>query len=217
MGYKKEVELIQSLKWRYAVKQFDAAKKIPEETWKALEDALVLTPSSYGLQPWKFLVITNQALREKLVPHSWNQRQVADCSHLVAILTKTKIDSNDINAWVARLAEVRGTTPEQLAAYRQMMLGDIVEGPRAQYAADWAARQAYIALGNLMTSAALLSIDTCPMEGFVPAKYDEILGIQHSKWTTTVLCPCGYRSLDDKNAKAIKVRFDTKKIIEHRS
>lgn len=214
MAFKKEIELVQSLKWRYAVKRFDPSKKIAAETWKALEDALILTPSSYGLQPWKFLVITNQALREKLVPHSWNQKQVADCSHLVAILTKTKIDTADIDAWIARLAEVRGGTPEQLAGYRQIMLSDLIEGPRAQYAADWAARQAYIALGNLMTSAALLSIDTCPMEGFVPAKYDEILGIQHSEWTTTVLCPCGYRSSDDKNSKMIKVRFDSKKLIE---
>ncbi len=216
MGFKKEAELVQSLKWRYAVKQFDASKKIPPETWKALEEALILTASSYGLQPWKFLVITNQELREKLVPHSWNQRQVADCSHLVVFLTKTKVDAADIDAWVNRLAEVRGTSADQLAGYRSIMLGDIVEGPRAQYSADWAARQAYIALGNLMTSAATLSIDTCPMEGFVPAKYDETLGIQHSEWTTTVLCPCGYRSQDDKNAKMIKVRFSSQRLIERR-
>ncbi len=215
MSFKKEHELIQSLKWRYAVKQFDAARKIPAETWQALEQALILSPSSYGLQPWKFFVITNQELREQLVPHSWHQRQVADCSHLVVMASKIKITVEDVDEWIARLAKVRGTPPEHLSSYRGMMITDLVEGPRAQNTGDWAARQVYLALGNFLTSAAALSIDACPMEGFLQDKYDEILLLKNSGWTTTVLCPCGYRSPTDKSAQMIKVRFDSKQIIEH--
>lgn len=214
MGYKKELELVQSLKWRYAVKKFDSKRKIPDETWRALEESLILTPSSYGMQPWKFLVITDQVLREKLVPHSWNQRQVADCSHLLVFLSESRVSASDVDALIARIAEIRGSTPAQLAAYRKMILSDIVEGPRAQYSGEWAARQVYIALGQLMLAAALLSIDTCPMEGFVPAKYDELLGLEGTGWTTTVLCPCGYRDVDDHYAKLPKVRFDSQRLIQ---
>lgn len=215
MGFKKELELVQSLKWRYAVKQFDPARKIPAETWKALEESLVLTPSSYGMQPWKFLVITNQELREKLVPHSWNQRQVADCSHLVVMLSKTRVSSGDVDALIARTREIQGGSEERLLFYQKMIVSDIVEGPRAQYSGEWAARQAYIALGQLMLAAATLGVDTCPMEGFVPAKYDEILELEGTGWTTTVLCPCGYRAATDLYAKLPKVRFESSKIIEH--
>ena len=215
MGYKKEAELLQTLKWRYAVKQFDASRKIPAETWQALEQSLVLTPSSYGLQPWKFLIITNQDLHEKLVPHAWNQRQVADCSHLVVMLSKTNINSADIDVWIKQISNVRGTSTEQLSSYRNMMTGDIVSGPRSKYAAEWAARQVYIALGQFMLAAASLNIDTCPMEGFIPEKFDEILELKGTDWTTTVICPCGYRSIDDKYAKTIKVRFDAPQVIEH--
>ena len=215
MGFKKEAELIQNLKWRYAVKQFDPTRKIPDETWAAIEQSLVLTPSSYGLQPWKFLIITNQALREQLVPHSWNQRQVADCSHLVVMLAKTRVSTADVRSWVEQIAQVRGGSNDQLSTYEKMMVGDIVEGPRAQYVSEWAARQVYIALGQLMLAAASLNIDTCPMEGFTPAKYDEALELAGTDWATTVLCPCGYRSVNDKYAKTIKVRFDAPQIIEH--
>ena len=216
MGFKKEAELIQSLKWRYATKQFDATKKIPAETWKAIEESLVLTPSSYGMQPWRFLVITDQALREKLVPHSWNQRQVADCSHLVVMLSEVRVSNADVDALISRIAEIRGGSVDQLAGYKKMIASDIVEGPRAQHSGEWAARQVYIALGQLMLAAATLNIDTCPMEGFVPAKYDEVLGLEGTGWTTTVLCPCGYRSIDDKYAKLPKIRFDEKTVITHR-
>lgn len=216
MGYKKEAELIQSLKWRYATKKFDPARKIPDETWKAIEESLVLTPSSYGMQPWKFLVITDPALREQLVSHSWNQRQIADCSHLVVMLSETRVSAADVDNLIARIAEIRGTPAEKLAAYKKIILSDIVEGPRAQHSGEWAARQVYIALGQLMLAAATLNVDTCPMEGFVPAKYDEILGLEGTGWTTTVLCPCGYRSIDDQSAKLPKVRYDARSIITHR-
>ena len=102
-------ELLDALNWRYATKAFDASKIIPADTWSALEESLVLTPSSFGLQPWKFLVIQDKALRESLVPHAWGQRQIADCSHLVVMTVKKSLSVADIDAFLARIVEVRGT------------------------------------------------------------------------------------------------------------
>ena len=200
-------QLLDALNWRYATKVFDPDKKIPAGTWAALEESLVLTPSSYGLQPWKFLVITDQALRESLVPHAWRQRQVADCSHLVVMAVKRRMTEADIDKFIHRLAEVRGGTGDALAGYKKMMMGDVVTGERSGWAGEWAARQAYIALGQFMASAALLGVDTCPMEGFVQSKIDEVLHLSDEGLTTAVLCPAGYRSADDRYASLPKVRY----------
>jgi len=206
-------ELLDALNWRYATKAFDASKLIPAETWSALEESLVLTPSSFGLQPWKFLVIQDKALRESLVPHAWNQRQIADCSHLVVMTVKKSLSVADIDAFIARIVEVRGGTADALLGYRKMMLGSHEQGFMST---DWAKKQAYIALGQFMAACALLKIDTCPMEGFVGPKFDEILGLEAQGLTTAVLCPAGYRSVDDKYAVIPKVRFAAKDVIEHR-
>lgn len=208
--------LLQALQWRYATKQFDPARKIPASTWSALEDTLVLTPSSFGLQPWKFLVIQDAALREKLVPHSWNQRQVADASHLVVMTVRKKVDIAHVDRFMAETARIRGVSTEALAGYRTMIVKDVVEGDRSRIATEWAIRQAYIALGNLMTAAALLGIDTCPMEGFEVPRYDEILGLEPQGFTTAVLCPLGYRAATDKYASLPKVRFPKSSVIEYR-
>lgn len=208
--------LVQQLKWRYATKKFDATKRIDPATWSALEEALVLSPSSYGLQPWKFLVVTDPALKAKLRPVSWNQAQVEDCSHHVVFLVKRDLGLPEIEHYVDRIAEVRGVSRESLAGYRGYMVSDLAEGPRAKTINEWAARQVYIALGNFMTAAAVLGVDTCPMEGLVPAKYDEILGLEDSGWATLCACPAGYRAADDKYADAPKVRFPREEVIEHR-
>lgn len=208
--------LLQALHWRYATKQFDPSRKIPASTWSALEDTLVLTPSSFGLQPWKFLVVQDATLREKLVPHSWNQRQVADASHLVIMTVRKKVDVAHVDRFMAETAKTRGVSPDALAGYRTMIVKDVVEGERSRIATEWAIRQAYIALGNLMTSAALLGIDTCPMEGFEAARYDEILGLEPQGFTTAVLCPVGYRAATDKYASLPKVRFPKSSVIEYR-
>jgi len=208
--------LTQQLKWRYATKKFDAAKRIDPGTWAALEEALVLSPSSYGLQPWKFLVITDPALKAKLRPVSWNQAQVEDCSHYVVFLAKKDLGLPEIERFVDRMAEVRGVTRDSLEMYRGFMVGDLVEGPRSKRINEWAARQVYIALGNFMTAAAMLGVDTCPMEGLDPAKYDEILGLEGSGWATLCACPAGYRAADDKYATLPKVRFKPEDLIEHR-
>ena len=208
--------LLDALHWRYATKLFDPARRIPADQWTALEQSLVLTPSSYGLQPWKFIVVTDPAVKAKLRPVSWNQSQIEDCSHLVVFLAKEDITEGDLDRFIARSAEVRGVPPESLAVYRGYMLGDLVKGPRHAVIAEWAARQVYIALGQFMACAALLGIDTCPMEGLEPAKYDEILGLKGSGYRTLAACPAGYRSPEDKYARLSKVRYETGDVIEQR-
>src|SRR5215207_160378 len=160
--------LLSQLNWRYATKTFDPSKRIPSEDWAALEQALILSPSSYGAQPYKFVVITAQGMKEKLVAFSWHQRQPADCSHYVVFAAREKNTEADIDRYMARIAEVRGGTPDALAGFKKMLMADLVNGPRGQIGFEWATRQAYIALGNFMTAAAMLGIDTCPMEGLEP-------------------------------------------------
>lgn len=206
-------DIIAALQWRYATKLFDTTKKIPTDTWAALEESLVLTPSSYGLQPWKFFVIQDQELREKLVPHTWRQRQVADCSHLVVMTVKKAFSMDDIDSFITRMVEVRGGSADSLAGFRKMVGGTQAQGYMSK---EWAKMQAYIALGQFMGFAALLGIDTCPMEGFIPEKYDEILGLEAQGLTTAVLCPAGYRHADDRYAALPKVRFKNSDVIEHR-
>jgi nitroreductase len=201
--------LLEALHFRYATKQFDAGKKIDAATWSALEQSLVLTPSSFGLQPWKFLVITDSALREELVSHTWRQRQVADCSHLVVMAVHKNVDENYIDRFISRNAEVRGVPLESLAGYRKVMAASL-----DAMNTEWAAKQAYIALGQFMLAAAGLGIDTCPMEGFIAAKYDEVLGLEPRGLTTAVLCPAGYRAATDKYASIAKVRWAAEDVIE---
>ena len=208
-------KLIESLQWRYATKKFNQAKKIDYTTWSSLEKALVLSPSSYGLQPWKFIVVQDQAIKESLKAVSWNQSQVADCSHHVVFVIKEKMDEGHINHFIEQSAKVRGIEASSLDGFKKMMIGDLVMGPRSHVITEWAARQAYIALGNFMTSAAVLGVDTCPLEGIDTAKYDEILGLVGSGWKSVVACPAGFRAEDDKHASVPKIRFDSSELIVH--
>ena len=207
--------VVEALTWRYATKAFDPARKIPPEDWAALEQSLILSPSSYGLQPWKFLVITDPALREQLKAHSWNQRQVTECSHFVVFAGQTDISERDVQRWIERIAQVRGVPPEQLNTYREMMVGDLVKGPRHAWIHEWTARQVYLALGTFMTSAALLDVDTCPMEGLDPAKYDEVLKLPAAGYRTLCACAAGYRAADDKYAVTPKVRYAPDEVLQH--
>jgi nitroreductase len=209
-------QVVEQLQWRYATKVFDTERKISDDDWQSLEQALALSASSYGLQPWKFFVVTDSEIRDSLVEHSWNQRQVADASHLLVFAVNKQMTETDVDRYVDRVVEVRGGDAESLQGYRNMMVRDIVDGPRGQGEAStqWAKLQSYIALGNFMTAAALMGIDTCPMEGFVAEKYDEILGFEDRGLTTAVLCPAGYRAEDDKYADLPKVRFDASELIE---
>lgn len=208
--------LLESLRWRYAVKVFDPARTIPAELWESLEEALVLTPSSYGLQPWKFLVISDPELRAALRPFSWNQAQITDCSHLVVLLRRRAITAADADQLIATTAERRGLDPAALDGYRQLIQKDLIDGPRSHTIGSWAANQVYIALGNLMTCAALLGVDTCPIEGFSPPDYDRLLDLETSPFQTSVVCACGYRSAADTYASLAKVRYGASQLIEHR-
>jgi nitroreductase len=203
------------LEWRYATKVFDPNKKIPVGIWEILERTLVLSPSSYGLQPYRFIVMTDPAKRAELLPHAWNQRQIVDCSHLVVFTARTEMTGADVDRLIQRTSQIRKILADSLNSYRDMMLGDLVNGPRSKIARDWAARQAYLALGNLLTSAAVLGVDACPMEGFVPAEFDDVLGLKNSGYAAVVICALGYRSPDDKYSKLPKVRFDAKELVQH--
>jgi len=198
---------------RYATKQFDPAKKIDPAIWSALEQTLVLSPSSFGLQPWRFHVITNQAAKDALVPESWGQRQVADASHVVVFAVKHPLTADDVHRHIERTAEVQGTPIENLAGFEKVVAGFLEKPPYPLDLREWSTRQVYIALGNFMTSAALLGVDTCPMEGLNPAGYDKVLGLEGSGFFTVAACPAGYRSADDKYAVLPKVRFANNDVI----
>jgi len=207
-------QLLTALEWRYATKVFDPNKKISTDLWQALERALVLSPSSYGLQPYRFLVIQDAAKRAALLPHSWNQKQVVDSSHYIVFTARNKMTEADIDRFLALTSQVRNLPAGALGSYRGMMVGDLVTGPRSKIAHEWATRQAYIALGNLMTCAAVLGVDACPMEGFVPAEYDRVLGLENSDYATVVCCALGYRSANDKYASLAKVRYPATDLIQ---
>ncbi|MFD0893341.1 NAD(P)H-dependent oxidoreductase [Luteolibacter ambystomatis] len=204
--------IVTALRWRYATKVFDPARRIPAETWAALEQSLVLTPSSFGLQPWQFLVVENPAVRAELRAKSWGQGQVTDASHFVVFAARTDLSVEDISGWVARLAGVQGTTPETLAPMQGMIEGFVSSMPQ-EARHTWNVRQVYIALGQFMTTAALLGIDTCPMEGLDPNAYDQILGLEDSGYATAVACAVGYRSEDDHTARRPKARYEADNVI----
>ena len=206
--------LTTQLNWRYATKKFDSSKKISDADWKTLEDALVLTPSSFGIQPWKFIVVTDPAVRQKLVPATWNQTQPVECSHFVVFAVRKNLGADHVDRYLARIAELRGGAVEALAGFRNMMLGSLKQAADKGYLDQWQTHQIYIALGNFMTSAAVLGIDTCPMEGLDPARYDEILGLIGSDYATVVACAAGYRAADDKYATLAKVRFPSEQVIQ---
>lgn len=208
-------QLLDRLHWRYATKQFDPTRQINQDDWATLEDALVLTPSSYGLQPWAFVIVEDPAVREKLVAASWGQRQVADASHLVVFAVKTQFGEAEIDAYLKAISEVRGVPLNALSGFRDMMVGSIVRGMDAPARRTWATKQVYLALGNLLNSAALLGIDACPMEGIVPARYDEILGLEAKGLSAVVVAALGYRAETDTYATLPKVRFPKEEVLLH--
>lgn len=209
-----EASLISALNWRYATKSYDAVKKISAATWNALTEALVLSPSSYGLQPYRFLVVNDPAVRAQLLPHAWGQRQVVDASHLVVFTARTGFTAEEVDKFIELTAKTRGIPAEALKGYRDMMVGDLVKGPRAAIVDQWAARQVYIALGNLLTSAAVLGVDATPMEGFLPSEFDKVLGLPGTGYTAVVIAALGYRAADDKYAAAPKVRFAANELVK---
>ncbi|MCX7978852.1 MAG: nitroreductase family protein, partial [Bdellovibrionaceae bacterium] len=145
--------ILKQLNWRYAVKRFDPNKKISDGDWSTIEESLRLAPSSYGLQPWRFIVVKNPKIREELRAVSWNQSQVTDCSHFVVLATRTDMEEKDVENYIAKIVSTRGASPESLEGYKKMMLGDVVHGERNKTIKWWAQRQVYIAFGMAMETA----------------------------------------------------------------
>lgn len=206
--------LVGQLRWRYATKQFDPARKISPEIWSALEEALVLSPSSYGLQPWKFVVVTDPTVKATLPAISWNQPQPGDCSHMVVFAVRQGFSAADVDHFLDRTYAERGLPKGALDAYRGMMVGSVDQATKEGRIDEWMTRQVYIALGTFMTSAAVLGIDTCPMEGINPGEYDKALGLAGTGYSAVVGCAAGYRS-DDPTAQMKKVRFPHAEVIKH--
>jgi nitroreductase len=207
--------LLEALNWRYATRKFDPAKKIPADTWAALEQALVLAPSSSGLQPWKFIVVQDPATRQKLSAASHGQTQPVDCSHFVVFAVRKNLGADHVDRYLDRIVEVRGGTKDALKGYRDRMIGSLEKARAGGYLDVWQSHQIYIALGQFIASAALLGVDTCPMEGIEPPKYDEILGLAAQGHTALCAGAAGYRAADDKYATAKKVRFKPADVIQH--
>ncbi len=208
-------QLIDQLNWRYATKQYDPAKKISAQDWAALEEALVLTPSGMGLQPWTFLIVDDPKVRAELLLASYGQSQVVDASHLVVFATKTAYNEADLDAYIRQMAKVRNVTPESLDGLRTMALRSVVQGMNETERRNWATNQTYIALGNLVTSAALLGIDATPMEGFEKTRYNEILGLKARGLSASVIATLGYRKATDKYATLPKVRLPRESVVQH--
>lgn len=206
------MEFLQKLNWRYATKGFDPAKKLSAEQVEGLLEALRLAPSSFGLQPWKFVLVENAELRAKLRASSWNQAQITEASHLIVLCRKDKLTQADVNAYIEDTARTREQELASLDGFRDMMHG-FLDAMDSEKAAIWATKQVYIALGVLLSACAAADIDSCPMEGFDAAQYDEILDLPAKGLHAVVVCPVGFRSADDKYAMAKKVRYSKEEVI----
>lgn len=199
-------KMIEKLEWRYAVKQFDANKKLSSTQVEDLKKALNLSASSFGLQPWKFVFIDNQELKDQLRTKSWNQPQISDCSHLIVLCRQDSITDNDVDRFIKSTAETRGQDPFELEGYSGMMKGFLSRMDEEQKV-NWMRNQVYIALGSLLTACAAMEIDSCPVEGFDANSYDDILKLDDHGLKSVVVCPVGFRSDSDKYAQAKKVRY----------
>ena len=191
--------------WRYATKKFDAAKKVSDEDLETLMEATRLSASSYGLQPYHVLVISDQAIKEQLKPASWGQSQITDASHIIVFANTTDFGDELVDEYVTNICQTRNIPEEGLKGYADFMKSKLVDLP-LEAKDNWTAKQAYLAFGNLMQAAAELKIDTCPMEGFEADKYNEILGLNDKNLNAAVVLPIGYRSEEDATQHLPKVR-----------
>ncbi len=206
-------DLIQQLNWRYATKEFDPTKKLTDEQWAQVLEALRLSASSFGLQPYKFVVVENPKLRAKLREASYGQPQVTDASHFIVFCRTEKIDEAYIDKFIALNAQTRGVDLASLDGFKKMLYGFSVGMDEAGFAV-WAEKQIYLAVGNLLTSCAVLGIDATPMEGLSSAQYDEILGLPaQGLHASTVAVAVGMRSSTDSLAGMKKVRFSKEDLV----
>lgn len=208
------MSLIEKLTWRYATKKFDKTKKLTPFQLEELLHAVHLSPASTGVQSYKVIVVEDAATRAKLQQAAHNQPQIVDASQLIVFATETNLDAEYVKNYVDHVAKSRGVDRSNLEGYEQMINGN-VSRMTEQQRINWSQKQAYIALGVLLTSAAELGIDACPMEGFIASQFDEILGLKEKNLTTTVLAAIGFRAEDDAFSKLNKVRKPEEEMFIH--
>ncbi|TWR29841.1 NAD(P)H-dependent oxidoreductase [Mucilaginibacter pallidiroseus] len=208
------MSLTDKLNWRYATKKFDSTKKIAADKLSTLLDAIQLSPSSYGLQHYRVIVVENAEVREKLKAAAYNQVQLTDASHVIVFAAETNINEEFVHEYIDHVAETRGVPRESLKGFEDVVVGS-VNGRTPEQLLTWAQKQAYIALGILLSAASELEIDNCPMEGFDAAKFDEILGLKEKGLTATVIATVGYRASDDPYAGLVKVRRPKEELFIH--
>lgn len=203
---------IKNLEWRYAVKKFDKNKFLTENQIRTLKEAFNLTATSYGLQPIKLVILQNKEIQRQLVEHSWDQQQVEQASHLLVFCVDTKLTESDVENYFSKVKEVRNTSDEIINPFKDY-LKNLIISKQDEDLFTWAKNQAYLALGNLLTVCANERIDSCPMEGFIPNKYDEILGLTSKNLSSVLVLPVGFRANDDFMKDQKKVRKNLSEII----
>ena len=205
--------VIEGLKWRYAINKFDQTKKVSDEQLSSLMDAMILTPSSFGLQPWKFIVVTNPEVRAKLQEAGYNQPKISEASHLIVIAVEKHIDDALVEKYMQSVSQIRNVPRENLDGYADMIKGTIASKQTDAARIEWATKQAYIALGVLVTAGAVDGIDVAPMEGFDPQKFDEILGLEAKGLESKVIAAVGFRASDDPVSQMKKVRYPKEEVV----
>ena len=196
---------IKNANWRYATKKFDATKKVSDADLQTLKEAIRLSASSYGLQPYQVILVENPELRAQLQPAAWGQAQIVDASHVLVFANYTNIGDAEIDAYLNNVAETRGLPLDALQGYGDFMKSKI-SSLSAEQKNIWTSKQTYIALGNLLNAAAELNIDVTPMEGFEPEKVNTILGLNERGLNASLIATIGYRHADDATQSYAKVR-----------
>jgi nitroreductase len=196
---------IKNANWRYATKKFDATKKVSDADLQTLKEAIRLSASSYGLQPYQVILVENSELRAQLQPAAWGQAQLVDASHVLVFANITNIGDTEIDAYLNNVAKTRGLPLDALQGYGDFMKSKI-SSLSAEQKNIWTSKQTYIALGNLLNAAAELNIDVTPMEGFEPEKVNEILGLNERGLNASLIAPIGYRHAEDATQSYAKVR-----------
>ncbi len=199
------MNIIESLQWRYATKKFDTTKEVPQEKINILKEAFNLTATSYGLQPLKLVVIKDKELQKELTKHSWDQQQVADASHVLIFCIENTVGEDFITKYFDNVKEIRNTPEEILSPFKKQLVDSFKSKP-SEEVSNWAIKQAYLAMGNILTVCAVEEIDACPMEGFIPEKYNEILKLAEFDLSSVLVLPIGYRAEDDMFSEFKKVR-----------
>lgn len=196
---------IKNANWRYATKKFDTTKKVSKEDLETLKEAIRLSASSFGLQPYKVIIIEDSEIRAQLLPVAWGQSQIVDASHVIVFANIVNFGATEIDDSIANTAETRGLPIDALKGYSDFMKSKITSLPE-DIRNTWTAKQTYIALGNLMNAASELKIDVTPMEGFDAEKFNEILDFTKLGLNASLLATIGYRHKEDATQHYIKVR-----------